>query len=109
MTTTEPTRLWKTKKKQKKLTWEAKLNIHADKLVSQALSDIIHITPAKTIFYYLPHTKVYLTIDNKPILGHINHAVTTSWTLPDLLKHLHRKYGWTKAMFQTIDHSKLSQ
>eukprot|EP00957_Ditylum_brightwellii_P211626 15366393-Ditylum_brightwellii.AAC.1 len=76
--------------KSKKLTWEAQLNIRADELATQALNNIVHTTPSKTTFHYIPQAKIYLTINNKPILSHITHAITTAWTLPDLLKHLHR-------------------
>eukprot|EP00957_Ditylum_brightwellii_P107977 8237214-Ditylum_brightwellii.AAC.1 len=75
----------------------------------QVLSTIITKAPAKAQFHYLPQALVYLTIDNQLILGHIKHAVTTAWILPDLLKHLHRKYGWTKAMFNSVDHTTLCQ
>eukprot|EP00957_Ditylum_brightwellii_P129104 9847843-Ditylum_brightwellii.AAC.1 len=109
MTDKKPIDRQKDKKKSKKLTWEATLNIRTNKSATEALTDIVSTTPAKTMVYYMPPATVYLTIDNKPILGHIEHAVTTAWTLPDLLKHMYRKYGWIKAMFQSVDYTKLCQ
>eukprot|EP00957_Ditylum_brightwellii_P031346 2375880-Ditylum_brightwellii.AAC.1 len=41
----------------KKLTWEARLNISADELATQALTNIVYTTPSKPIFHYISQAK----------------------------------------------------
>eukprot|EP00957_Ditylum_brightwellii_P157424 11981214-Ditylum_brightwellii.AAC.2 len=57
------------KKQKKKLSWETKLNIQADELATQAINALLSKKPTKDTFHYLPHAKINLTIDNKPILS----------------------------------------
>eukprot|EP00957_Ditylum_brightwellii_P210423 15364949-Ditylum_brightwellii.AAC.2 len=57
------------KNTKKKLSCEAKLNIWTDELATDSLDAVLSKKLTKDTFHYLLHAKIYLMIDNKPILS----------------------------------------
>eukprot|EP00957_Ditylum_brightwellii_P124268 9472653-Ditylum_brightwellii.AAC.1 len=72
----------KDKKKDQKITWQAKLNIRADQLATEAKKELYNKS-VKTNFTILPAAKAYLCIGTLPIMRHIREAITLAWSTQD--------------------------
>eukprot|EP00957_Ditylum_brightwellii_P036520 2766280-Ditylum_brightwellii.AAC.1 len=87
---------------EKNLTWQAKLNIQADRLATQACEHLYTMT-THTQFQMLPAAKVYLFINDKPITRNLQQELCNAWTTQDLQEHITEKFKWRKNTANLVD------
>eukprot|EP00957_Ditylum_brightwellii_P142755 10877995-Ditylum_brightwellii.AAC.1 len=93
----------KKRPKQKKLSWEARLNIRADALSTHAYHVLCKRKKNKATFHPLPAAKIYLQIQDTFVLSRYQDAINDVWYYEDLEKHLSQKYTWSKSTMAGID------
>eukprot|EP00957_Ditylum_brightwellii_P162511 12374285-Ditylum_brightwellii.AAC.1 len=93
----------KKRQKQKKLHWEARLNIGANALATQAYHVLCKRKKHKATFHPLPAAKIYLQIQDTFVLCRHSDAINAAWCYKDTEKHLIQRYTWSKNTMAGID------
>ena len=86
----------------KKLSWEARLNIQADKLATKCRREISQ-QDLEEPQHLFPACQAHLKIDGVVITRSIKEAIREAWNTKDLRKHYNKKHKWTNQIMNTID------
>ena len=79
------------RKKEEHLTWQAKLNILADRLATQACERLYTMT-THTQFQMLPAAKLYLFVNDKPITRKLQQELCNALMTQDLQEHITERF-----------------
>jgi hypothetical protein len=82
------------------LTWEAKLNIEADALATEARNETSNDS---IIFHQYPRSKIMLYINGTPITRNLAKEIRNAWTTQDLREFMTEHFGWETTTGDTID------